>query len=111
MRPLQENDVFHAIAHPARRRILVMLRRGEKPAGELVESFGGVTFSAVSQHLKVLREAGLVSEKREGRQRIYHLNSHPLKKVWSWIEDFQEEWNARLDALEKYLDKKHGRQK
>lgn len=106
MRPRQQNDIFHAIAHPARRTILCRLKRGEKPAGELVASFG-VSFSAISQHLKILKEANLVTEKRAGRQRMYHLNSRPLREVWDWIEDFQELWATRLDALESHLDRKY----
>jgi DNA-binding transcriptional ArsR family regulator len=107
---VQENDVFRAIAHPARRTILVLLKDGEKPASELAEPFG-VSFSAISQHLKILRDADLVSERRDGRQRIYQLESKPLEEVWSWIEEFQSMWSARLDALEKHLDKKHGKRK
>jgi len=106
MRPHQQNDIFHAIAHPARRSILGQLKRGEKPAGELVASFG-VSFSAVSQHLKILKEAKLVTEQRSGRQRMYYLNSQPLKEVWNWVEDFQELWATRLDALENHLDRKY----
>jgi len=110
MQLTQENDVFRAIAHPARRTILVLLKDGEKPASALAEPFG-VSFSAISQHLKILRDADLVSERRDGRQRIYQLESKPLEEVWSWIEDFQSMWSARLDALEKHLDKKHGKRK
>jgi DNA-binding transcriptional ArsR family regulator len=110
MRLLQENDVFQAIAHPARRTILVLLKNGEKPAGELAEPFG-VSFSAISQHLKILKEADLVFERRDGRQRIYHLRSKPLKEVWNWVEDFQELWSARLDALEEHLDRKYKKRK
>lgn len=106
MRLPQENDVFHAIAHPARRTLLVLLKDGEKPAGELAEPFG-VSFSAISQHLRILKEADLVSERRDGRQRIYQLQHKPLKEVWHWVEDFQELWAARLDALEKHLDRKY----
>jgi len=73
MRPTQVNDVFPAIAHPARRTILVMLKEGERPASELAEPFG-MSFAAVSQHLKILKEADLVTERREGRRRIYHLD-------------------------------------
>ena len=108
MQLAQENDVFRAIAHPARRTILALLKDGEKPASELAEPFG-VSFSAISQHLKILREADLVSERRDGRQRIYQLESKPLEEVRSWIEEFQSAWSARLDALEKHLDKKHGK--
>lgn len=109
-RPLQESDVFHAIAHPTRRAILVLLKRGEKPAGELAEPFG-VTFGAISQHLKVLRDAKLVSERREGRQRVYQLHPRPLREVVSWAQEFEAYFNQRLDALEAHLDRKHGRKK
>ena len=68
MRPLQENDIFHAIAHPARRAILVTLKDGERAASELAEPFR-MTFAAISQHLGVLEEARLVSVRRDGRRR------------------------------------------
>jgi DNA-binding transcriptional ArsR family regulator len=110
MRPLQENDVFHAIAHPARRTILLLLKNGEKQASDLAEPFG-ISFSAISQHLRILKDADLVSERRDGRKRIYHLEPVPLKEVWSWVEDFQNFWSGRLDALEKHLDKKYGKKK
>jgi DNA-binding transcriptional ArsR family regulator len=110
MRPLQQNDVFHAIAHPARRTILVMLRDGEKPASALVEPFQ-VSFAAISQHLKVLKDAALVSERREGRQRIYQLRPQPLRQVLSWVDEFETFFSARLDALADHLERKHGRTK
>jgi len=108
MRPVQDNDVFHAIAHPARRSMLLLLRKGDKPAGELAEPFG-MSFAAVSQHLKVLKEADLVTERRSGRQRIYHLRAQPLRDVMTWADEFAGYFNARLDALEAHLDRKHGR--
>src|SRR5262245_1054279 len=110
MRPLQQNDVFHAIAHPARRTILISLKHGEKAASELAEPFG-MSFAAVSQHLKVLKEADLVSERREGRQRIYRLHPKPLREVVDWVDEFEAFFNARLDALGDYLDRKHGRKR
>jgi DNA-binding transcriptional ArsR family regulator len=110
MRPAQQNDVFHAIAHPARRRILVLLKDGERPAGALAEPFG-VSFAAISQHLKILKEADLVSERRDGRQRIYQLQPRPLSQVVNWANEFQSYFNARLDALAEHLDRKHGRKK
>jgi DNA-binding transcriptional ArsR family regulator len=110
MRPIQENDVFHAIAHPARRTILVLLKDGEKRASDLASPFG-VSFSAISQHLKILKDADLVSERRDGRSRIYHLNSGPLKELRDLIEHFQIFWNERLDALEEHLDKKQNKSK
>ena len=109
MRPPQENDVFHAIAHPARRAILVGLQEdGEQPSSALAEPFG-VSFAAISQHLKVLKEADLVSERREGRRRLYRLSAKPLRAVVSWVSEFEALWNQRLDALGDYLDRKHGR--
>jgi DNA-binding transcriptional ArsR family regulator len=110
MRPLQQNDVFYAIAHPARRKILVLLKNGEKPASMLAEPFG-VSFAAISQHLKILKEADLVSERRDGRQRTYHLHPKPLREVVSWVDEFESFFNARLDALAEQLDRKHGRKK
>jgi DNA-binding transcriptional ArsR family regulator len=108
MRPPQDNDVFHAIAHPARRAILVGLRHGEQPSSALAEPFA-VSHAAISQHLKVLKEARLVSERREGRRRLYRLSAKPLREVVSWVSEFEALWNERLDALADYLDRKHGR--
>ena len=110
MRPLQQNDVFHAIAHPGRRAILVLLKDGEKAASELAEPFH-VSFAAISQHLRVLKDADLLSERREGRQRIYQLRPRPLADVASWVDEFQTFFEARLDALADHLDRKHGRKK
>jgi DNA-binding transcriptional ArsR family regulator len=110
MRPPQENDVFHAIAHPARRRMLVLLKQGERAAGALAEPFG-MSLPAVSQHLKVLKEAALVSERREGRQRIYRLLPQPLRAVVSWARELDLVWSHRLDAPEAHLDQKHGRRR
>ena len=107
MRPPQDNDVFHAIAHPARRAILVSLKSGERAASELAEPFG-MTFAAVSQHLRVLEEAELVTCRRDGRHRRYKLHPQPLGDVVSWIDEFAAFFAGRLDALGQYLDTKHG---
>lgn len=106
MRPIQENDVFHAIAHPARRAILVTLKEGERSASELAEPFR-MSFPAISQHLRVLEEAKLVHVRREGRQRLYRLQPKPLHDVVSWIDEFASFFGERLDALGDYLDRKH----
>ena len=110
VRPLQQNDVFHAIAHPGRRAMLVLLKDGEKAASELAEPFH-VSLAAISQHLRVLKDADLLSERREGRQRIYQLQPRPLVEVASWVDEFQTFFEARLDALAAHLDRKHGRKK
>ena len=106
MRPIQENDVFHAIAHPARRAILVTLKEGERSASELAEPFQ-MTFPAISQHLRVLEEAKLVRVRREGRHRLYRLQPKPLHEVVSWIDEFAAFFGERLDALGAYLNRKH----
>jgi DNA-binding transcriptional ArsR family regulator len=108
MRPIQDNDVFHAIAHPARRAILVTLKHGERPASELAAPFH-MTFAAISQHLRVLEEARLVSVRRAGRQRLYRLHPQPLVDVVTWVDEFAAYFGERLDALGEYLDNKHGK--
>jgi DNA-binding transcriptional ArsR family regulator len=102
MRPVQENDVFHAIAHPARRAILVTLKEGERAASDLAEPFR-MTFAGISQHLRVLEEAELVSVRREGRQRLYRLDPRPLRDVVTWADEFAAFFGQRLDALGTYL--------
>ena len=108
MRPIQDNDVFHAIAHPARRAMLVSLKNGERTAGDLATPFD-MTFAAVSQHLRVLEHAELVSVRRDGRHRLYRLRPKPLKDVVRWIDEFEIFLEQRLDALGDYLDRKHPR--
>jgi DNA-binding transcriptional ArsR family regulator len=110
MRPIQESDVFHAIAHPARRAILVTLKDGELAAGELAEPFR-MTFAAISQHLHVLEEAELVCVRRDGRRRLYRLHPKPLQDVASWIDEFAAFFGQRLDALGEHLDRKHGKRR
>lgn len=110
MRPIQENDVFHAIAHPARRAMLVHLKDGERSAGALAEPFD-MTLAAISQHLRVLEEADLVAVRKDGRQRLYRLQPKPLRDVASWIDEFAAFFGERLDALGEYLDRKHGKRK
>jgi DNA-binding transcriptional ArsR family regulator len=110
MRPIQENDVFHAIAHPARRAILVTLRDGERAASELAEPFH-MTFAAISQHLRVLEEAELVAVRRDGRQRLYRLDPKPLQDVVGWVDEFAVFFGQRLNALGEYLDRTHGKRR
>lgn len=99
--------VLEAISQPVRREILNQLRNGEKPAASLAARFP-VSFPAVSQHLAVLKQAGLVNERRAGRQRIYHLRAKPLKEVYDWIGAYEQFWSNKLDQLGEFLRKKHG---
>jgi len=100
--------VFEAISHPVRREILEILKDGEMPAASLAEPFK-MSFPAISQHLGVLKGAGLVNERREGRQRIYQLHPKPLREVHDWINEFEEFWSSKLDNLGEYLRRKHGK--
>ena len=99
--------VLEAISQPVRREILKQLRNGEKPAASLAARFQ-VSFPAVSQHLAILKHAGLVSERRAGRQRIYQLRAKPLKEVYDWIGAYEQFWSNKLDQLGKFLRNKHG---
>lgn len=100
-----ENDVFLAIADPTRRAVLHRLAtEGERTAGELAAPFSS-TPSAISQHLGVLRDAGLVHVRVAGRQRVYRLRPEPLRRVAKWVAHYERFWNERLDALGAYLDR------
>src|ERR1043165_4769259 len=100
---------LRAIAGPRRREILALVRDGELSAGEIAAQFD-VTRSAVSQHLNVLKEAGLVSERRNGTRRLYRARPEGLVELRDFLEEF---WDVRLEALnreaEKEEGKKHGR--
>jgi DNA-binding transcriptional ArsR family regulator len=81
------SDVFAAIGDPTRRRILELLRRSERPVGELVLELG-MEQSAVSKHLRVLRELDLVDKRVVGRQRLYRLKPDPLEELRRWLSEF-----------------------
>jgi DNA-binding transcriptional ArsR family regulator len=95
-------DAFTAIAHPTRRQLLDLLVAGEQSVSQLADHFP-VTRPAISQHLKVLLDAGLASERREGRERLYRLEPEPLKDLDEWLERYRQLWHARLDRLDDYL--------
>lgn len=96
-------DVFQAIADPTRRAILDQLRQGEQPFKQLAFPFA-MSLPAVSQHLSVLCEAGLVQQRRAGRQRFYRLNPEPLQQVSDWVRHYEPFWQEKLDALGDYLE-------
>jgi DNA-binding transcriptional ArsR family regulator len=99
-------DVFSAVADPTRRALLRMLaERGELNVGELVAPFS-VSQPAISKHLRVLRGAGLVRSRSAGRARLYALDAERLHEVHDWVSYFEKYWDARLDALGNYLDKR-----
>jgi DNA-binding transcriptional ArsR family regulator len=94
---------FEVLAEPKRREILDLLRDGERLVGDLVARLA-LTQPAVSKHLKVLREAGLVEVRRDAQRRWYRLRPGPLLEIDSWLEPYRRLWNDRLDALELHLD-------
>ena len=94
---------YAALAEPSRRRILDLLRGGERSVGELVGPLN-LSQPGVSKHLRVLREAGLVEVRPDGRQRWYRLRAQPLAEVDEWLEPYREHWSGRLDALERHLE-------
>ena len=94
---------YAALAEPHRRQILDLLRTGERPVADLVAHLG-LTQPGVSKHLKVLREAGLVVARTQGKQRMYALRPEPLVEVVQWLESYRMLWSSRLDALERHLE-------
>ena len=91
--------VFAALADPTRRRVLALLAEREQGAGEIAAAFT-VSRPAVSRHLRVLREAGLVRSRRDAQRRVYALEPTPLAEVDRWLETYRPFWSERLDALE-----------
>ena len=97
-------DTFYALADPTRRQIVELLGRGERTAGAIGEKFD-VSPPAISQHLKVLREARLVRVRPQGQQRIYSIDPAGLAEIEAWLERTRRFWSASLDALERELNK------
>lgn len=93
---------LHAIADPTRRRIVELLAVRDRTAGELVQEFD-MSAPAISQHLNVLREAGLVTTRAEGQSRIQALKPDGLDDLEAWLEKTRSVWSRRLDALEREL--------
>lgn len=89
-------QVLYALQAPRRREILTLLRRRERSAGEIHRALGELTFGAVSQHLAVLEQAGLVSARREGRSRLYATRSEGLEPLREWLQEMWQEALARL---------------
>ena len=95
---------FEVLAEPNRRLILGLLAQGELAVGELVERMG-ISQPLVSKHLRVLRDAGLVSSRVDAQRRFYSIEVGPLAEIDKWIERFRPFWTNTLDALESHLDK------
>jgi DNA-binding transcriptional ArsR family regulator len=98
-------DVFRAIADPTRRAILDRLRAGPARAGALAADFR-LSRPAVSKHIKVLRDARLVTHERAGRERVYRLDPLPLQRVAGWVEGYRSFWQSSFTNLKRYLEGK-----
>ncbi|HEX6508997.1 MAG TPA: metalloregulator ArsR/SmtB family transcription factor [Chloroflexota bacterium] len=94
---------FEVLAEPNRRRIMDLLRIAERPVGELVDELA-VSQPAVSKHLRVLREAGLVEVRADAQRHIYRVRAEPLQAIDEWLEPYRHLWASRLDQLERHLD-------
>jgi DNA-binding transcriptional ArsR family regulator len=103
--PEREADVFTAISHRARRQMLDLLTENERPVGDIAAHFD-MSRPAVSQHLRILLDAGLVTERRHGRERRYRLVPEQLGPVRDWIAQYERFWDERLQRLQKLLAKK-----
>jgi DNA-binding transcriptional ArsR family regulator len=96
-------SAFAVLAEPSRRRILDLLRERERPVGELVDELR-VSQPAVSKHLRVLRDAGVVEARVDAQRRLYRVRPQPLREVDAWLEPYRSLWSESLDALERHLD-------
>lgn len=99
-----QTGVFQAIADPTRRQILARLCGSDEQTPTQIAAPLAMTLSAVSQHLRILREAGLVSVRRAGRERWYRLEANPLREVSKWALTYERFWNEKIEALSEYLD-------
>lgn len=97
--------IFHALADPTRREILDLLRTTERSAGEVAERFP-VSRPAVSRHLRVLRQAGLVVQRKEAQSRVYRLAPDGLREVDRWLDRYRMFWTARMHNLRRFVEEK-----
>ncbi|WP_224367582.1 ArsR/SmtB family transcription factor [Hyalangium versicolor] len=100
-------DIFEAVAEPSRRTLLDLLAEGGRSAGELVAALPALTQPAVSRHLRVLREAGLVEVRPEAQRRIYTLRREGFAQFEEWLNRYRRFWDDHLDSLEQHLAHTH----
>jgi DNA-binding transcriptional ArsR family regulator len=96
---------FQVLAEPNRQAILDLLRDGERPVGELVDELH-LSQPAVSKHLRVLREAGMVEARADAQRRLYRIRPEPLAELDAWLATYRRFWATRLDLLEDHLDRR-----
>jgi DNA-binding transcriptional ArsR family regulator len=96
-------STFEVVAEPTRRQILDLLLDRERPVGDLVAALA-MSQPAVSRHLRVLRDAGLVRSRTDAQRRVYRLHAAPLAAMDEWLRPYREMWAASLDSLTRHLD-------
>ena len=96
-------DPFNAVAEPKRRQVLEVMGTQELSVNEIVERLGW-NQPMVSKHLGVLKQVGLVSERRVGRQRLYRVNAERLKPIYDWVAPFERYWSESYDRLDEVLE-------
>jgi DNA-binding transcriptional ArsR family regulator len=104
------HDPFNAVAEPKRRQVLEIIGTQELSVNEIVEKLGW-NQPMVSKHLGVLKEVGLVSERRVGRRRMYRVNAERLKPIFDWVAPFERYWNERYDRLDDVLQTLQSKEK
>jgi DNA-binding transcriptional ArsR family regulator len=98
-------DIFEALADRTRRRIVESLQSGEMPVGEIVKH-SGIHQSGVSRHLRILHQAGFVSMRPHGQQRLYSLRSEPFRELEAWLAGYRSLWERRLDRFAEALEQR-----
>ena len=98
------HDPFNAVAEPRRRQVLEIMGKDELSVNEIVARLGW-NQPMVSKHLGVLKQVGLVEERRVGRQRLYRVNAEKLKPIFDWVSPFEKYWSERFDQLDEVLEK------
>jgi len=96
---------LEALAEPRRQQILDLLRDGERPVGDLVDRLG-ISQPAVSKHLRVLKDAGLVEARADAQRRLYRIRPEPLAELDDWLATYRQLWTTHLDRLEEHLDRR-----
>jgi DNA-binding transcriptional ArsR family regulator len=99
---------LEALAEPRRLQILDLLREGERPVGDLVDRLG-ISQPAVSKHLRVLKDAGLVEARADAQRRLYRIRPEPLAELDDWLATYRELWTTHLNRLEDHLDRRRKR--
>ena len=100
---MSQPSTFEVVAEPTRRRILDLLLTGERPVGDLVTDLD-MSQPGVSRHLRVLRDAGLVTSRTDAQRRLYAINPGPLAELEEWLAPYRRLWAGRLDQLAAHLD-------